>query len=1045
MLSNKDVINYFTYLCKKEEEKLSVEEKKSIDKYFSLSYSIEIQNEYESYYYRQENNKVLDINFVLSLNETKVLHVNYQFDGVDIKNSYDYNKSNLDSKYANTVFCHLFFKLLDGDKKFCDSLLPGVNQINEMKKSRWKEEFIESIDSASKDADELDAINDQEKVLVHPILKLGNRLNLSIKIGRNKLYSTGPLHSFLDKIHEKRKHKYGKELEFVHDFSSFDEKGEKLLRLLDEQKTYYYQEADLNRELFSKIMEIYDKDEIEVVSGGKSENYLIDNQYAGSIKFHIDKNYLLSISVPIKDRLDFLYYSYIVDYTNMRILSYCKDPVLRKLIAVIINSPYPCLEDNIDDFKYSFILRYPDKFEIDNEVKDEFELNLLDIKAYFDLENNEISLVEKTFLEDKPVKIDELNSKLKGQYNKYRSIINSLGFIDNVLKDETKIISFLSSSLDSLKQYCEIYLSDNILNKSISKFNPPNIRVNYESSMLSVFLEESRYSDEELYALINALRKKKKFILYKDQIITLNDEEADRFLDNIEEFHLLDKQNLKKEEKLPIYYAFKALDNASGLSLNEQIFAIFNEIKNYKNNSFAGGKIIGELRKYQSAGIKWLDILYRHYLNGILADDMGLGKTIEIISFLKGENIKDNVLIVAPKSLVFNWHNEFAKFAPDMKVISIYGGQKDRENIIKKITPNKGIIYLTSYDSLRRDEELYSDKEFDTIILDEAQYIKNSKAKKTISVGKIKSQHRFVLTGTPIENSVLDLWSIFNFLMPNYLPSENEFKSKFEGDENYAHKIKQYVAPFILRRTKKDVLTDLPEKYETILTCEMNEAQRKIYDAHILLAKENLANGGGAFDVLPYLTRLRQICIDPSLFVSDYKGGSGKIEELERLIEDKLGDGHRLLIFSQFVSALEIIQDKLKEKEIRYEIITGKTSAEERIRIANDFNSTKKIKICLVSLKAGGTGLNLVGADVVIHLDPWWNVAAQDQASDRAHRIGQSRNVEVIKMICEDSIEQRVVELQNYKKDLVDKIIAKDDSIITSLSLEDIKFILDRR
>ena len=616
-----------------------------------------------------------------------------------------------------------------------------------------------------------------------------------------------------------------------------------------------------------------------------------------------------------------------------------------------------------------------------------------------------------------------------------------MGFVDNILSNEAKILSFLTSSLDTLKKYCDVYLSEDILNKSVSKFNPPNIRINYNNSLLDVFLEESRYSDEELLKILDGIKKKKKFIIYKDQIITLEDENASNFLLNAENFSLLEKGKENKENKLPIYYAFKVLDNSNGVSLNDKIISIFNDIKHFKDNSFTGGKIDGELRLYQSHGVKWLDILYKNYLNGILADDMGLGKTIEIISFLKGENIKKPVLIVAPKSLIFNWENEFNKFASDIKVTPIYGDAKYRKEIIEKIDDDN-IVYLTSYDSLRRDLSLYKDKKFDTVVLDEGQYIKNSKAQKTTSVNSLNSDHRFVLTGTPIENSVLDLWSIFNFLMPHYLPEENEFKNRYESDESYAQKIKSYVSPFILRRNKKDVLKDLPDKYEMIVSCEMNENQKKVYDAQILLAKEMLSNGGKAFDMLPLLTRLRQICISPSLFIDNYQGGSGKLDELERIIEEKIKDGHKILLFSQFVMALEMVEKLLINKDIGYRMITGKVEAEERMKIVSDFNSSSRIKVCLISLKAGGTGLNLIGADTVIHLDPWWNVAAQDQATDRAHRIGQKKNVEVIKLIAEHSIEQRVVELQNIKKDLIDKIIAKDDSAITSLSLEDIAFIL---
>lgn len=1020
---------------------LSEEELKSFNRYFTLEHYF---MESSSGWYHLD--REIKFTFTLKISGVSALSYELKYDGRQLSEQI---ASPINSDVILKAFGYALKDYFDNNRNnVLEKIRDLYNKYFRYIKENYKKSFTEELNKITKQAEEIDVINDLSPVHLYPILsKHDDSFLLSFKIariGKNKLYSVTSFDSFITRFKYGTTFKFGKELEFKHVLNALDKPSarfvEKMLNRSVRSGKFINVDNQLAEDLFYsyKGEDIFFSDNPDYSDG---ERYNVRLEPC-NIGIKIDKNYILSV-VFDGNNYAFIGGKYIIDFEN-KIVDYVgNDSIYSALVSSIINSPYPCIEDNVDDFKYNYLIRYPDKFIIAHEIKEEFAFTALTIKAYFDFDDKVIYLSEEIYLDDNKVRVEDLSYRLAAQYRKYRSIISNLGFVDNILSDQGKILEFLSSSLETLKQYCEVYLSDNILNKTILRFNPPNLRVQYNSSILEVFMDESRYDDDELLAIIDGLRKKKKFILYKDQIINLDNEDAQRFIDNVEDFHLLEKGKNNKDNKLPIYYAFKALDNSSGISLNEQIFAIFDEIKHYKKSPFKGGKINGELRPYQLEGVKWLHVLYHNYLNGILADDMGLGKTIEIISFLKGEKIKGNVLIVAPKSLVFNWKNEFSKFDPEAKIISIYGGAKERETIINDIKNTKETVYLTSYDSFRRDENLYENISFDTVILDEAQYIKNARAKKTIALTHIESEHRFVLTGTPIENSILDLWSIFNFLMPNYLPDEEEFKKNYEKDPQYASKIRNYVSPFILRRNKKDVLKDLPDKYELIVSSEMNEAQRKVYDAYILLAKKKIEEGEGrVFELLPIMTRLRQICIHPSLFLDNYNGGSGKIDSLNEIIDEKIEEGHTLLIFSQFVTALNLVKEMLTNKGIEHFIITGDTKAEDRVRIAEEFNTTKRIKVGLVSLKAGGTGLNLVGADVVIHLDPWWNIAAQDQATDRAHRIGQERNVEVIKLIAENSIEQRVVELQNIKKELVDKIIANDDTLITSLSLDDIQFIL---
>ena len=460
------------------------------------------------------------------------------------------------------------------------------------------------------------------------------------------------------------------------------------------------------------------------------------------------------------------------------------------------------------------------------------------------------------------------------------------------------------------------------------------------------------------------------------------------------------------------------------------------EIRSFKEANIPTPALKAELRDYQAEGFRWLSILAKYGMGGILADDMGLGKTLQTIALLKSDRSRHPSLVVCPKSLIFNWLSEFARFDGSTRTAAVYGAEAQRSAMISGINYKEKTVYITSYESLRNDIGKYTG-EFNYVILDEAQYIKNVNAQKTKSVKELKANHRFALTGTPVENSVVDLWSIFDFILPGYF----EELSRFREAEPAA--IARKSAPFILRRVKEDVLEDLPPKYERILTAEMSEGQRKLYDAMRLDARKALAEGGKAFDMLPYLTRMRQVCVDPAMFVEDYRGGSGKMEMLSSLIPEYLAEGHRVLIFSQFVKALETLREILEKKEIPSFFISGATPAKDRIEMMDSFNNGSGTDVFLISLKAGGTGLNLTGADTVIHLDPWWNVAAENQASDRTHRIGQTRNVEVIKLIAGESIEQRVVELQDMKKEVIRQVISDDDGSVTSASLEDIAFVLE--
>lgn len=448
----------------------------------------------------------------------------------------------------------------------------------------------------------------------------------------------------------------------------------------------------------------------------------------------------------------------------------------------------------------------------------------------------------------------------------------------------------------------------------------------------------------------------------------------------------------------------------------------------------------------------------------------GFGKTIQMLSiivdYVQNVDNDDNVipgqeqllrnskrasLVVSPSSLTLNWQNEAKKFTGELKTLVIRGTLSERRRQIEEIEQYD--LVITSYDLLKRDIELYEQKnyKFRYIIADEAQYLKNSNTQNAKSIKKIKADTRYALTGTPIENSLAELWSIFDFIMPGYLFSYRTFKNTYETpivkEENYEamEKLRMLIEPFVLRRNKKEVLTELPDKTITVLNNEMGEEQRNIYLNYLAQAKQELAeeidiNGyeRSQMQILSALTRLRQICCHPSLFIEDYQEGSSKLDQCMEIVEEAVNGGHKILLFSGYTSMFEIIEKELKSLGIKYFKLTGSTKVEERVKLVDEFNENSDVKVFLISLKAGGTGLNLIGADMVIHYDPWWNLSAENQATDRAYRIGQKKNVQVYKLITKNSIEEKIYELQQRKGELVDSMLSTKTSFISKMSREEI-------
>ena len=581
---------------------------------------------------------------------------------------------------------------------------------------------------------------------------------------------------------------------------------------------------------------------------------------------------------------------------------------------------------------------------------------------------------------------------------------------------------------------------------------PPRVQLglSLRANLIQMDVRESDLSREDLAAMLSAYRRRKRFHRMSDgRIAALDAGDVAVLGDMMRDLGVSAKSLLDGGAQLPTYQAFY-LDREYGDTVRDRTFEEYLRcLDGPPAPAPVPASLEGTLRPYQAEGFRWLARLASLGFGGILADEMGLGKTLQMIALVK--SLRDEgrldgpVLVACPASLVFNWVDEFARFAPDVPVVALEGSRPHREALLAR-AGGEACVVAASYDRVRIDGPQLAGVEWGLVVLDEAQYIKNHATKTTRAVKRLRSRLRFALTGTPVENRLSELWSIFDFLMPGFLGSYERFRERYElgiigEDEKTAARLRALVEPFLLRRCKADVLTDLPAKFESIRYVPLDREQRRLYDGAEQRLREDLnaqkrqnasrANRRGhipdaeksAVEVLAELTRLRQIALDPALVFENYKGGAEKLGAIMELVDEAMEAGRKVLVFSQFTSYLDVLSAELDRRGIGHFAITGATPKRERVRLVNEFNANET-PVFLVSLKAGGTGLNLTGASVVVHADPWWNAAATDQATDRAHRIGQNREVDVYKVVAKGTIEERIVALQEAKRDLADSVIA---------------------
>ena len=929
------------------------------------------------------------------------------------------------------------------------------------------------------------------------------KLKVEFKIGNEQLTKINNLPDFFERMLNREKYKYNNVLEFIHEENAFEEQSRPLLKFLlkyaeiikyandvNNNYAHYGRNFNVNNVVLSntgldELFEILKGKTVEFeTKTGERKIQFIDEPI--DIKFILEKSdestYCLTPNIDVYG-YDIFYgknYSYFlidnkmhkclpkVENRNLELLEVYKKNYTQ---SIIFN------ENNLRNFFAIVVPKIKDNFEIKNIDKEQIEKYMpkdLYVKIYLDYNEKGYIIADVKFcygnVEFNPIKNVNLEITRNAiQENEVLDTFVQTGFmLDSanarlVLANDEKIYNFLSKEIEDYMKKFEVLVAEDFKKKDIKKIKIKSIGVKIENNLLDINLEDFKFNIYEIKDIINKYKLKRKFYKLKDgTYISLEKNNSLDFLENVVDNIEIDYVNPEEGTiKLPIYRAmyleklFKEMNNTN-IQKNEYYKKMISEIedRHIDINTKIPKKLNTELRTYQKIGYKWLKTLEQYKMGGILADDMGLGKTVQvltvILSYIQENKEKaKNSIIVCPSSLTLNWYNEIQKFTPTIKKLVISGDYLERKRKIETI--NNYQIVITSYDSLKRDIDLYTQYNFKYIVADEAQYIKNNNTKNSKAVKLINAETKFALTGTPIENSLSELWSIFDFIMPGYLYKYKKFKELYEipiiknQDEEKMNKLKKQIEPFILRRTKSEVLTELPDKTVTILSNEMKEEQYSIYMSYMAQARDEIMYQidmkgfeKSQIKILSLLMRLRQICCHPKLFLSEYTGESSKLNQCIEIIQDAVLGGHKILLFSSYTSMFEIIEEQLKKLEINYLKLTGQTKVGERIKLVDEFNTNKDIKVFLISLKAGGTGLNLTGADMVIHYDPWWNLSAENQATDRTYRIGQRKNVQVYKLITKNSIEEKIYELQQKKAKLIDNMLSTDATFISKLSKDDI-------
>lgn len=910
---------------------------------------------------------------------------------------------------------------------------------------------------------------------------------VSLSAGCGKMYKVSNTKKFIADYYQEKTIRLGKEFCFIPGECDFDEQSKPILEYLTEiyeiqetlGKTYYSnlfnrQEIVLSKHMLEKVLSLaagshctlflYGKkiEDVEIIQGNprlemdlkmeknvlslgyQGENPLLSLSEDGGILFYQDCLYLPEKEF-VGNILPFYSTLFRKEGAKLEFRGENKDDFIEKVLPVM---------------KKSLQVSVP------REIKENYVVEPLMPKLYLDIAQSKTKCYVRATIEFAygEYKVNPLRHfhggniilvRDKEEEERLTRLLYNLNFkvTDDtfLLKREEDIFALMTDYMTLLTENFEVFYSRAYKSVSVKKMGQMggNVRLDTEIDFLEMDLAYTQIPKEELEDFFRSVRMKKKYYRLKSgAFVDLRQE--DRQIRSLR--WLLDNGRLEENGMLRMsgssaLFLEDILPKGNKLKKDETYHKLLEEIRHPERTKWELPQgIHAVLRPYQKVGYQWLKTLAHYHLGGILADDMGLGKTLQAIVYMASFPGTKS-LVVCPTSLAFNWQEEFEKFAPDMATLIVSGTPEERKALLEE--RGDVDVVITTYPLLRKDVSLYKEITFDHLFIDEAQFIKNPGSLSARAVKAIPAKHRFALTGTPIENALSELWSIFDFIMPGFFPKYGKFSDLYEKpimrgeDESKISELKLRIKPFILRRMKKQVLKEIPDKTESMRMAHMTKKQEKIYLSYLsriqteMKEQESIESGAGRIQILAALTRLRQICCHPGTFVENYTGDSGKLDLLMEQLPDILDGGHSVIIFSQFTSMLSIIAEKLDDEGISYFYLSGSTKALERKRYVKEFNEGR-VKVFLVSLKAGGTGLNLTGADTVIHFDPWWNPAVEEQATDRAYRIGQKKQVHVIKYVMKNSIEEKIYQLQKRKRELSDRVIDSGEVFLNQLTKEEL-------
>ena len=899
----------------------------------------------------------------------------------------------------------------------------------------------------------------------------------SFRIGYEKLYVVKSVSEFLHNVYAGETAIYGKNMALEHNIRQFDEQSQKLIQIMMDEYTrfqslrkrnpYHSFVSTYNRnefaflgDSFDRVFDLYFNEPLEFANVG----FLKLTQGYPQVNVKIAR-YRQSAQLDVQIPYDYRFFAsnrslYVMGNGE---LMRCTDE-FREKIYPLFRTGKTSMNLALADLPTFSACVLPEisglaNVEDPDMLLQEYIPEECTVQFFFDMENDVLILnlvfaygVRKFKFFQKPAESDGVRRNVV-QENK------AVAFVETCFQKsgkhyemigEDQIYDFLTDAIDNFRERGEVYLSDRLQNRQVRP-RPTQIGVSVSGGLLQLTLNTGGFPPEELSALYQSMLQRRKYHRLADGRYLKLDGSSSEKMAEMAQMLQLSKQDLEKGAiTMP---AYRGLYLDAMLSGNENIRVsrdtqFRNMIRNFKTLSESDyalpEAVQGTLRPYQQTGFQWLKTLEGYGFGGILADEMGLGKTLQMIAFLAtapNQTVGMPNLVVCPASLIYNWGDEMQKFAPQLKYCLILGPAAERKALRKNGADAD--VWVTSYELLRQDIDDYKEHQFYCCILDEAQHIKNSATLGSKAVKNIACRQRFVLTGTPIENRLSELWNLFDFLMPGYLFTNHAFREKMEKpivkskNPDATLQLRRLVQPFLLRRLKSDVLKELPPKQEYVRRISLSEEEKKLYYANVQAALANLGDEDAKMRILAALTRLRQLCCDPNLCYENYEGATSKLDACAELCEAMVENGHQILLFSQFTSMLDRLRERLNAMNISNFTLQGSTSKEQRASLVKSFNGGGA-SVFLISLKAGGTGLNLTAADVVIHFDPWWNQAAQDQATDRAHRIGQKAHVQVYKLIAKDTIEEKILELQERKSALLDTISGGEEGGIMNMTSEEL-------